>query len=145
MKNARRNPLEVLLVEDDPGDELLTREALKDASVRMHVATDGVAALAFLRREGAYQAAPRPDLVLLDLNLPRKGGREVLAEIRRDEQLQLIPVIILTTSNYEQDVRSCYSLQANCYVLKPVDFGEFQNMIRTLKDFWLTTVRLPHQ
>jgi CheY-like chemotaxis protein len=133
------------MVEDSPGDVRLTREALRDAKVRnnFHVARDGVEALEFLRREGSFGDAPRPDLILLDLNMPRMDGREVLQEIKRDEQLRLIPVVILTTSKAEEDVVRSYQLNANCYITKPVDLDQFMNVVRSIEDFWLTVVKLP--
>jgi CheY-like chemotaxis protein len=132
-------------VEDNPGDVRLTREALKDAKVAntLHVVEDGVAALDFLYRYGIYSDAPRPDLVLLDLNLPRKNGREVLAEIKSEETLKAIPVVILTTSQAEEDVLRAYNLHANCYISKPVDFMQFTTIVKTIEDFWLTIVTLP--
>jgi two-component system, chemotaxis family, response regulator Rcp1 len=138
-------PIEILLVEDNPGDVRLTQEALKDAKVvnTLHVVEDGVAAMDFLAQRGRYQQAPRPSLVLLDLNLPRKNGREVLAEIKQDPSLRTIPVVILTTSQAEEDVLRAYSLHANCYITKPVDFGQFTKIIRSIEDFWLTIVTLP--
>ena len=138
-------PHRVLLVEDNPGDVRLTIEALKDAKVNnsLSVAKDGVEAMAFLRREGPYAAAPRPDLILLDLNLPRKDGREVLAEVKSDEALRSIPVVVLTTSRAEQDVLSSYSLHANAYVTKPVDFDAFVRAIRQIDDFFITVVARP--
>jgi CheY-like chemotaxis protein len=139
------HPIEILMVEDNPGDVRLTQEALKEAKVSntLHVVEDGVAALDFLYRRGAYGAAPRPGLILLDLNLPRKNGREVLEEIKQDAQLKTIPVVILTTSQAEQDVLRAYSLHANCYISKPVDFLQFTTIIRTIEEFWLTIVTLP--
>jgi CheY-like chemotaxis protein len=140
-----QHDVEILLVEDNPGDARLTTEALKEAKVRnklTHLA-DGVEALAFLRREGKYANTERPDLILLDLNLPRKDGREVLAEIKADEQLKRIPVVILTTSQAEEDILRAYNLNANCYVTKPVDLDQFIKVVRTIKDFWLTIVKLP--
>lgn len=138
-------PIEILLVEDNPGDVRLTREALKDARVAntLHVVEDGVAALDYLRRQGQYSDAPRPHLVLLDLNLPKKNGREVLAEIKSDEHLKRIPVVILTTSQAEEDVLRAYNLHANCYITKPVDFTQFTKVVKTIEDFWLTIVTLP--
>lgn len=142
---GRGRPIEILLVEDNPGDARLTREALREGSLhhRLSVVSDGVAALAFLRREGGYVAAPRPDLVLLDLNLPRKGGREVLAAIKGDAGLRRIPVIILTTSTDEQDIHSAYELHANCYITKPVDYERFADVVRAIEGFWLTVATLP--
>jgi two-component system, chemotaxis family, response regulator Rcp1 len=138
-------PIEILMVEDNPGDVRLTVEALKDAKVAntLHVVEDGVAALDFLYRRGGHVEAPRPDLVLLDLNLPKKNGREVLEEIKEDLQLKMIPVVILTTSQAEEDVLRAYSLHANCYITKPVDFSQFIKIIRTIEEFWLTVVTLP--
>jgi len=145
MSNAR--PIEILLVEDNPGDVRLTMEALRDAKVhnRISVAKDGVEAMAILRREGQHVNAPRPDLILLDLNLPRKDGREVLAEIKADDRLKQIPVVILTTSHAEQDILKSYDLHANCYVTKPVDLDQFISVVRSIEDFWLTVVALPHE
>ena len=139
-------PIEILLVEDNPGDVRLTIEALRESKVRNHlsVARDGVEALAFVRREGAHAEAVRPDLILLDLNLPRKDGREVLAELKADPDLKTIPVVILTTSRAEQDVLRSYELQANCYISKPVDLDQFITVVKSIEDFWLTIVRLPH-
>ena len=138
-------PIELLLVEDNPGDVDLTIEALKDAKVynSLHVAVDGVEAMAFLRREEKYADSPTPDLILLDLNMPRKDGREVLAEIKADPHLRRIPVVILTTSEAEQDILKTYDLHANCYITKPVDLDQFIKVVQTIKDFWLTIVKLP--
>jgi two-component system, chemotaxis family, response regulator Rcp1 len=138
-------PIEVLLVEDNPGDVRLTREALKEGKVRnnLHVAPDGVEALAFLRREGPHAGAPRPDLILLDLNLPRKSGREVLEEIKADASLRQIPVVILSSSEAEQDILRAYDLHANCYVTKPVDLDQFITVVKSIEDFWFTIVKLP--
>jgi two-component system, chemotaxis family, response regulator Rcp1 len=138
-------PVEILLVEDNPGDVRLTREALKEGKVsnRLHVATDGVEALAFLRREGEYADAVRPDLILLDLNLPKKDGRQVLGEVKADPALRQIPVVILTSSQAEEDICRSYDLHANCYVTKPVDLDRFMTVVRAVEDFWLTIVRLP--
>ena len=140
-------PIEVLLVEDSPGDVRLTQEVFRDANrtVHLHVARDGVAAMAFLRREGAHSAAPRPDLILLDLNLPLMDGREVLARIKEDDDLKLIPTVILTTSDAEVDIARSYQLQANCYLTKPVQLEEFENLVKSINDFWLTKVKLPQQ
>jgi chemotaxis family two-component system response regulator Rcp1 len=139
--------IHILLVEDNPGDARLTMEAFREAKVRndVRVVTDGVEALAFLRREDKYANAPRPDLILLDLNLPRKDGREVLEEIKSDENLRRIPVAILTTSRAERDILSSYDLHANCFVSKPVDFEEFIRVVRGIEDFWLSIVKLPMQ
>lgn len=138
-------PIEVLLVEDDPGDVLMTKEAFDDhiVSNRLHVVGNGVDALAFLRREGEYSEAARPDLVLLDLNLPRKDGREVLAEVKSDPELRRIPVVVLTTSEAEEDIVGTYDLHANAYVTKPVDFDQFIKAVRKLDDFFVTVVKLP--
>lgn len=138
-------PVEILLVEDNPGDVRLTIEALRESKVRnsLTVARDGVEALAILRREGDFAAAHRPDLILLDLNLPRKDGREVLAEIKADPMLGSIPVVILTTSRAEQDVLRSYELKANCYITKPVDLEQFITVVKSIEDFWLTIVTLP--
>jgi chemotaxis family two-component system response regulator Rcp1 len=137
--------IEILLVEDSPGDVRLTREALRDGKVRnhLHVVPDGVQAMAFLRREGPYAEAPRPDLVLLDLNLPRKTGREVLQEVKSDPALAQIPVVVLTTSKADEDVVRAYESHANCFITKPVDFDQFLTVVRSIEDFWLTIVRLP--
>lgn len=142
---SRVRPVEILLVEDNPGDVRLTIEALRDGKVHnnLNVAPDGVEALAFLRREGKYSSAPHPDLILLDLNLPKKDGREVLAEIKADERLKHIPVVVLTTSKADQDIARSYNLHANCYVTKPVDFEQFITVVRSIEDFWFTIVTLP--
>ncbi|MCM3886228.1 response regulator [Frankia sp. R82] len=140
-------PVEVLLVEDDPGDVLMTREAFADHKLRNHlnVVSDGVEALAFLRGEGEYVGAPRPDLILLDLNLPRRDGREVLREVKADEQLRRIPIVVLTTSEAEEDVLRSYDLHANAYITKPVDFDRFVAVVRHIDDFFVTVARLPGQ
>jgi CheY-like chemotaxis protein len=137
--------IDVLLVEDDPGDVLMTREAFEEHKLRntLHVVTDGVQAVSFLRREGEYADAPRPGLILLDLNLPRKDGREVLAEIKADEALRSIPVVVLTTSEAEEDVLRSYDLHANAYVTKPVDFEQFISVIRQIDEFFVSVVKLP--
>jgi len=142
---ADQAPIDVLLVEDDPGDVLMTREAFEENKVanRLAVVSDGVAALQYLRREGEFADAPRPDLVLLDLNLPRMDGREVLAEMKSDEELRKIPVVVLTTSEAEEDVLRSYSLHANAYVTKPVDFARFIEVVRQIDDFFVSVVRLP--
>lgn len=139
--------VEILLVEDNPGDVRLTLEALKDGKVHNHlsVATDGVEAMEFLRRQGKCAGAPRPDLILLDLNLPRKDGREVLSEIKEDPGLRSIPVVILTTSQAEEDIIRAYDHNANCYITKPVDFDQFMKVVKSIEDFWLTVVKLPHE
>jgi len=138
-------PVEILLVEDNPGDVRLTRETLKDSKLLNHmsVVDDGVEAMAFLRREGKYVKATRPDLILLDLNLPKKDGREVLAEIKTDEQLRRIPVVVLTTSSAEQDILKMYDLHANCYITKPVDLNQFSAVVKAIEEFWFTIVKLP--
>lgn len=138
-------PVEILLVEDNPGDVRLAVEALKEGKVHnnLHVVGDGVEAMMFLRREGKYALSPRPDLILLDLNLPKKDGREVLAEIKADERLRRIPVVVLTTSKAEQDILRTYDLHANCYITKPVDLEQFIAVVRSVEDFWLTVVKLP--
>ncbi|HYM06747.1 MAG TPA: response regulator [Terriglobales bacterium] len=138
-------PLQVLLVEDSPGDLRLTQEAFRDVNpfVRLHIANDGVEAMAFLKREGRYLDAPRPDLVLLDLNLPKVDGREVLAYIKDDPGLKTIPTVILTSSEAESDVVKSYQLQANCYLSKPMHFEAFHNLVKSINDFWLTRVKLP--
>ena len=142
---TRGRPIEILLVEDNPGDVRLTIEALKEGKVSNHlsVARDGVEAIAFLRREGPYTQASRPDLILLDLNLPKKDGREVLAEIKEDSSLRRIPVVVLTTSKAEEDILRTYDLHANCYITKPVDLEQFISVVRSIDDFWLSVVRLP--
>ncbi len=142
---AQGAPIEVLLVEDSPGDVRLTQEAFREAdvSIRLHVAADGLEAMAFLRKEGVYAQAPRPDLILLDLNLPRMDGREVLASIKEDEGLKSIPTVILTTSEAEADIAKSYQLQANCYLSKPVQLDAFESLVSSINDFWLTKVKLP--
>jgi len=138
-------PVEILLVEDNPGDVRLTMEALKEGKLSngLHVVEDGVEALAFLRKEGKYTQAPHPDLILLDLNLPKKDGREVLAEIKEDPDLKRIPVVILTTSKAEEDILRTYDLHANCYVTKPVELEQFMTIVKLIEEFWLTIVKLP--
>jgi two-component system, chemotaxis family, response regulator Rcp1 len=140
-------PIQVLLVEDSPGDVRLTQEAFRDANkaIQLNVVVDGVEAMAFLRHEGAHVHAPRPDLILLDLNLPKMDGREVLAHIKEDESLKLIPTVILTTSDAEADIVKSYQLQANCYLNKPVQLDAFENLVKSINDFWLTKVKLPQQ
>ena len=139
--------LEVLLVEDSPGDVRLTRQAFRAANqqVRLHVVADGVEAMAFLRHEGAYASAPRPDLTLLDLNMPRMDGREVLAHIKEDASLKTIPTVILTTSDAEEDITTSYQLHANRYFSKPVRLEEFEALVKSISDFWLATAKLPGQ
>lgn len=140
-------PAEILLVEDNPGDARLTKEALAEAKVlnNLRIVKDGAEALVYLRREGEFAERPFPDLILLDLNLPKKDGREVLAEIKEDDILKCIPVVVLTTSQDEQDVLRSYGLHANCYIQKPVDIQQFMDVIKSIEDFWLTVVRLPTQ
>ena len=140
-------PIEVLLVEDSPGDVRLTQEAFHNANREIHldVVSDGVEAMAFLRREGVHSDAPRPDLILLDLNLPKMDGREVLVHIKEDDSLKTIPTVILTTSESEADIVKSYQLQANCYLSKPVQLDAFENLVRSINDFWLTKVKLPQQ
>lgn len=145
MARRQSRKVEVLLVEDNPGDVRLTQEALKDGRVMVNltVAADGVEAMEILKRRGTHESSPRPDLILLDLNLPRKNGREVLEEIKADDELRRIPVIVMTTSKAEQDIYKAYNLNANCYITKPVDLDEFLNVVRSIEDFWLTIVTLP--
>ncbi|RAM50932.1 response regulator [Mastigocladus laminosus UU774] len=140
-------PIEILLIEDNPGDVELTKIALEDSkiSVNLNVVEDGVEAIAFLRREGKYTQVPHPDIVLLDLNLPKKDGREVLAEIKADEKLKRIPVVVLTTSQAEEDVLRVYNLSANCYITKPVDFDQFVKIVQSIESFWFTIVKLPSE
>jgi CheY-like chemotaxis protein len=147
MTDQPERQIEILLVEDDPGDVLMTREAFEDYKVRnqLHVVNDGVEAMAFLRQEGEHAGKPRPDLVLLDLNLPKMDGREVLEAIKSDTSLSSIPVVVLTTSEAEEDVLSSYSLHANAYVTKPVDFESFIGVVRQIDDFFVTVVRLPRR
>lgn len=144
MSPLAARPIEILLVEDNPGDVRLTKEALKDARMgnNLHITMDGAEALAFLRKQGKHASAPRPDLILLDLNLPKKNGREVLEEIKREEALQHIPVVILTTSQAEQDVVESYRLRANAYVTKPVDLEQFLKVVSSIERFWLEIVKL---
>ena len=138
-------PVDILLVEDNPGDARLAIEALNESTVpnTVHAVRDGEEAMAFLHQEGKYASAPRTDLILLDLNLPKKDGREVLAEIKENPDLKCIPVVVMTTSNAEDDIRKTYNLHVNCYVTKPVEFDHFMKVIKSLEDFWLATVRLP--
>ncbi|MEU8634627.1 response regulator [Amycolatopsis sp. NPDC048633] len=140
-------PIDILLVEDDPGDVLMTREAFEHHKIRneLHVVSDGVEALEFLNRTGRFAQAPRPGLILLDLNLPRKDGRELLADIKQDPELRTIPVVVLTTSEADEDIVRSYDLHANAYVTKPVDFEKFVEVVRKIDDFWVTVVKLPHR
>lgn len=144
---TKGKPIEILLVEDNAGDVRLTREALKDAKVlnNLHVARDGEEATEFLFRKGKHADAPRPDIIILDLNLPRKDGNEVLAEIKADKELKRIPVVILTTSKSEEDVLKSYNLHANCYVTKPLDLDQFIGVVKSIEDFWFTVVKLPKE
>jgi chemotaxis family two-component system response regulator Rcp1 len=137
-------PVEVLLIEDNPGDVRLTMEAFKEGKIRNHlsVVSDGVEALAFLRREGPYANAPRPDIILLDLNLPKKDGRDVLAEIKAEEDLKRIPVVVLTTSNAEKDILGAYDLHTNRYITKPVDFAQFVTAVKLIEDFWFAIIKM---
>ena len=145
--NANKPPdsVEILLVEDSPGDARLAQEGLSQCKIHntLNIVDDGVKAMAFLNRQGEYAAAPRPDLILLDLNLPRKDGRQVLREIKEDARFKTIPVVILTTSRADEDISKSYSLHANCYVTKPLDLKQFLDVVRSIEDFWFTTVRLP--
>jgi len=138
-------PVEILLVEDNPGDVRLTQEAFKDGKMlnKLHVVEDGMEALAFLKQEGKHTGAPRPELILLDLNLPTKDGRDVLAEIKADRDLKRIPVVILTTSRSEEDILRSYDLNANCYITKPLELDKFIEIVKSIEDFWLTIVKLP--
>jgi len=138
-------PLEILLIEDDPGDVELTKEAMEDSKLftHLHVVEDGEEAMAFLKREGQYADAPKPDLILLDLNLPRKDGRQVLKEVKEDSDLKVIPVVILTTSSAEEDILRSYRLGANCYVTKPVGLEQFIKVVEAIDNFWFTVVKLP--
>lgn len=139
--------IEILLVEDNPGDVRLTREALREGKVlnNLNVATDGQEAIEFLRREGEFKDVPRPDLILLDLNLPKKDGREILAEIKADESLKRIPIVVLTTSQAEKDIIQSYNLGVNCYITKPVDLDQFIYVVKSIEEFWLTVVTLPSE
>lgn len=140
-------PIEVLLVDDSPGDVRLTQEAFRDANaaIRLHVASDGVEAIAFLGQEGAHVHAPRPDLILLDLNLPKMDGREVLAHIKKSDTLRTIPTVVLTMSESEADIATSYELQANCYLNKPMQLDAFESLVASIHDFWLTKVKLPQR
>jgi CheY-like chemotaxis protein len=145
MTNSHARLIEILLVEDSPGDILIAREALSEAKLlnTIHVAEDGVEAMDFLHKRGKFASAPTPDLVMLDLNLPRKSGREVLAEIKADNNLKKIPVVVLTTSSAEEDILKSYNLHANCYVVKPVEFESFVQAVQSIKHFWFSVVTLP--
>jgi len=143
--NEKMRSIEILLVEDNPGDIRLTIEALKDSKLKnnLHVVKDGLEAISFLRKKGKYSNVPRPDLILLDLNLPKKNGKDVLAEIKNDPELKRIPVVVLTTSNAEEDIIKSYEYHANCYITKPVDFEQFIKVVKKIEDFWFTIVKLP--
>ena len=145
MDDSSAKVADILLVEDNPGDVRLAQEALKESKVKnkLYVVEDGVEALAFLRRQDKYAGVPRPDLILLDLNLPRKSGREVLAEIKTDENLKRIPVVVLTVSKAEEDIVKCYDHHANCYITKPLDFNQFMEVTKSIDEFWLAIVKLP--
>lgn len=145
MDDGQGKPIDILLVEDNPGDVRLAREALRESKVRnkLYVVADGVEAMEFLRQQNGQSSRPRPDLVLLDLNLPRKSGREVLAEMKADEKLKRIPVVVMTVSKADEDVSKCYGDHANCYILKPLDFNRFIRVIQSIEDFWLNIVKLP--
>ena len=145
MNDTASRPIEILLVEDNPGDVRLTQEVLKEGKVhnKLSIVENGVQALSFLNKEDGYHDAPTPDLILLDLNLPKKDGREVLLEIKKDQQLRKIPVVVLTTSQAEEDILKVYDLNANCYVSKPVDLGQFIDVVKSIEDFWLSIVKLP--
>jgi chemotaxis family two-component system response regulator Rcp1 len=138
--------VDILLVEDNEGDARLAKEAMRDSKIRntLHHVSDGEEAMTFLRKEGKYENVPRPDLILLDLNLPKKDGREVLAEIKNDDNLKRIPVVILTVSSAEEDILKSYNLHANCFITKPIDLSQFMKVVRSVEDFWLTIVKLPN-
>ncbi len=145
MDSHKQEVMQILLVEDNPGDIRLTQEALKEGTIanELHVVKDGVEAIDYLKRKGKYALQPTPDIILLDLNLPRKDGREVLAEIKADDNLKLIPIIILTTSDAESDIQKSYKLHANCFITKPVDLDQFIYIIRQIETYWFTVVKLP--
>ncbi|QPV62681.1 response regulator [Halosimplex litoreum] len=145
MSDQQGQPVEILLAEDNPGDAKLTRKALEQGNVinNLHVVTDGVEAVEYLRQEGEHAEKPRPDLILLDLNMPRKDGREVLAEIKDDEDLRRIPVVVMTSSEAEEDIVQSYDLHANAYLTKPIDFDGFIDVVQRIEDFWLTVVKMP--
>ena len=145
MDDSSSKIVDILLVEDNPGDVRLAQEALKESKVRnkLYIVEDGVEAMAFLRRQDRYADMPRPDLIILDLNLPRKNGREVLAEIKADESLKRIPVVVLTVSKAEEDIIKCYDYHANCYITKPLDFSQFMEVTKSIDEFWLAIVKLP--
>jgi two-component system, chemotaxis family, response regulator Rcp1 len=145
MNNQYKNPIEILLVEDNPADILLMKEAIAQVNVphHLHSVADGLHAMSFLRKQGKYSSSPRPDIIFLDLNLPVKDGREVLSELKKDPNLRRIPVVVLTTSSREQDIDSAYDLNANCYIVKPIDFEQFCNTVKAIQNFWFTTAKLP--
>ncbi len=145
-RQHKGKPIVILLVEDNPGDVRLTQEALKEAKVRndLYIVGDGVEALAFLRKESVYKDVPRPDMILLDLNMPKKNGHEVLTEIKADDNLKRIPVVMLTVSKADEDIIKSYNLHANCFITKPVDLDQFLNVVKSIEDFWLTIVKLPN-
>jgi len=145
MNTDERRPAEILIVDDSPTDVLMTREALESSRLvnTLHVVSDGVEAMAFLRRQGQFADAPRPDLILLDLNMPKKDGREVLAEIKADDSLKVIPVVVMTTSKAEEDILRSYGLHVNCYIVKPVNFNRFAEVVRSLEQFWFQVVTRP--
>jgi len=145
LKNTVSSPIEILLVEDNPGDVRLTQEVLKEGKVhnKLSIVENGVQAISFLKKENEYKDSPTPDLILLDLNLPKKDGREVLLDIKKDPELKKIPVVVLTTSQAEEDILKVYDLNANCYVSKPVDLGQFIDVVKSIEDFWLSIVKLP--
>lgn len=144
--NESVHPIEILLVEDNPGDARLAKEALKESKLKnnLYIADDGVEAMDFLYQKGKYKDMPRPDLVILDLNLPKKDGREVLADIKNDDDLKRIPVVILTISKAEEDILKSYNLHANCFISKPIDLDQFIKVVKSIEDFWLTIVKLPN-
>lgn len=143
--NSRTNPIKILLVEDNPGDVRLIKEVFKDAKIfnAMHIAYDGETAMKILRKQAEYSDCATPDMILLDLNLPKKDGREVLREVKNDDDLKCIPVVILTTSNAEEDLIETYKMNANCYITKPVDLDQFINVVKSIENFWLSIVKLP--
>lgn len=145
LKNDIGSPIEILLVEDNPGDIRLTQEVLKEGKVQnqLSIVENGVQAISFLKKEDGYKDAPTPDLILLDLNLPKKDGREVLLDIKKDKDLRKIPVVVLTTSQAEEDILKVYDLNANCYISKPVDLGQFIDVVKSIEEFWLSIVKLP--
>jgi two-component system, chemotaxis family, response regulator Rcp1 len=143
--NCNMDVIEILMVEDSPSDIFITQHAIQEAKVlnHLHIVEDGIEAMAFLRKEGKYADAPRPDIVLLDLNLPRKDGREVLAEVKADPRLKIIPIVVLTSSKSDEDILRSYGLHANCYITKPVDFSRFKEVVKAIESFWFTIVTLP--